>query len=364
MKRLNLIIIFLLFCCVTNTFAQSGKKIDVIAYYTGDDKLIDQYDVSKLTHIIYSFCHLKDGKLNVDTAKDTIAIKHLVGLKATYPKLKIMLSLGGWAGCETCSAVFSTAEGRSLFAKSVKATNDFFKTDGLDLDWEYPAIEGLPGHLYQAADKPNFTELVKILRTTLGKKHELSFAAGGFQQFLDESIEWKLVMPLVDRVNIMSYDLVNGYSKVTGHQAPLYSGTPDAQSTNRAVTYLLKLGIPAHKLVIGGAFYTRIWKNVANVNNGLYQSGEHIEGVSFKDYATTFTEANGWKYFWDDKAKAGYWYNEKEQKFATGDDLASIKEKTEYAKSKKLGGIMFWELPLDTFKDGMVDAIYDVKNKK
>ncbi|AYN06630.1 glycoside hydrolase family 18 protein [Flavobacterium sp. 140616W15] len=364
MKRLKPIIFFLLCCFTTNTFAQSAKKIDVIAYYTGDDKLINEYDVSKLTHIIFSFCHLKDGKLSVDTPKDSIAIKHLVGLKKTYPKLKIMLSLGGWGGCEPCSEVFSTAQGRNVFAKSVKEINDYFKTDGLDLDWEYPAIEGLPGHLYQAADKPNFTELVKALRTALGKKHELSFAAGGFQKFLDESIEWKIVMPLVDRVNIMSYDLVNGYSTVTGHHAPLYGGTPDAQSTDRAVEYLLKIGIPASKLVIGGAFYTRIWKDVANVNNGLYQPGVHIEGVAFKNYATTFTEANGWKYFWDNTAKAGYWYNEKEQKFATGDDLPSIKEKTKYAIAKKLGGIMFWELPLDTFKNGMVDAIYEVKTKK
>ncbi|MBF7090808.1 glycoside hydrolase family 18 protein [Flavobacterium sp. ALJ2] len=364
MKKLKLIIFFFFCCFATNSFSQSTKKIDVIAYYTGDDKLIDQYDVSKLTHIIFSFCHLKDGKLSVDTTKDSIAIKHLVGLKKKHPKLKIMLSLGGWGGCEPCSEVFSTAQGRIVFAKSVKEINNYFKTDGLDLDWEYPAIEGLPGHLYQAADKRNFTELVKALRASLGKKHELSFAAGGFQKFLDESIEWKIIMPLVDRVNIMSYDLVNGYSKVTGHHAPLYGGTPDAQSTDRAVTYLLKLGIPANKLVIGGAFYTRIWKNVANINNGLYQTGEHIEGVAFKNYATTFTEANGWKYFWDNKAKAGYWYNEKEQKFATGDDLPSIKEKTEYTIAKKLGGIMFWELPLDTFKGGMVDAIYEVKNKK
>lgn len=364
MKRLKLLVLFLLCCFATNTFAQSSKKIDVIAYYTGDDKLINEYDVSKLTHIIFSFCHLKDGKLSVDTPKDSIAIKHLVGLKKTYPKLKVMLSLGGWAGCEPCSEVFSTAQGRNVFAKSVKEVNDYFKTDGLDLDWEYPAIEGLPGHLYQAADKPNFTELVKALRTSLGKKHELSFAAGGFQKFLDESIEWKIVMPLVDRVNIMSYDLVNGYSTVTGHHAPLYGGTPDAQSTDRAVMYLLNLGIPANKLVIGGAFYTRIWKDVANVNNGLYQSGVHIEGVPFKNYATTFTEANGWKHFWDNKAKASYWYNEKEQKFATGDDIPSIKEKTAYAISKKLGGIMFWELPLDTPKNGMVDAIYELKTKK
>jgi len=364
MKQINLIALLLFCICTTNTFAQKNKKMDIIAYYTGDDKLINEYEVNKLNQIIFSFCHLKDGKLSVDSPKDSTTIKYLVSLKASNPQLKIILSLGGWGGCEPCSAAFSTAEGRLTFAKSVKEVSDYFKVDGLDLDWEYPAIEGLPGHLFQAADKPNFTELIKILRSTLGKKYELSFAAGGFQKFLDESIDWKTVGPLVNRINIMSYDLVNGYSKVTGHHTPLYSTNPKEESTDRAVEFLLKQGIPAEKLVIGGAFYTRTWKNVENVNNGLYQAGEHIQGVPFKAFDTTFTEANGWKYFWDDKAKAAYWYNEKEKTFATGDNLTSIKAKAEYVKAKKLGGIMFWELPLDAPRNGMVNAIYEVKTAK
>lgn len=185
MKQLKLVIYFLLCSFAANSFAQSNKKIDIIAYYTGDNELIDKYDVNKLTHIIYSFCHLKNGKLNVDTAKDSLTIKHLVALKAKNPKLKIMLSLGGWGGCESCSDAFSTAEGRAIFANSVKEVNDYFRTDGLDLDWEYPTIEGYPGHLFQPADKKNFTELIKIVRNRLGKHNELSFAAGGFQKYLD-----------------------------------------------------------------------------------------------------------------------------------------------------------------------------------
>jgi len=364
MKQINLFAFIFLCIFATNIHAQKNKKIDIIAYYTGDSKLIDEYEVNKLNQIIFSFCHLKDGKLNVDSAKDSITIKHLVSLKSKNPQLKIVLSLGGWGGCEPCSQAFSTAEGRLKFAKSVKEVSDYFKVDGLDLDWEYPAIEGLPGHLYQPVDKPNFTELIKILRSTLGKKYELSFAAGGFQKYLDESIDWHAVAPLVNRINIMSYDLVNGYSTVTGHHTPLYSTNPKEESTDRAVTYLLNQGVPAEKLIIGGAFYSRTWKNVENINNGLYQAGEHIPGVDFKNFASTYTEANGWKYFWDDKAKAPYWYNAQTKTFATSDDLKSIKAKTEYAKAKKLGGIMFWELTLDTFRDGMVNAIYEVKTAK
>jgi chitinase len=356
----NLKLSILLFCIVqcTGLHAQKNKNISVIAYYTGDNKEINKFEVSKLTHIIYSFCHFKNGKLSIDNASDSLAIKNLVALKTTNPKLKIMLSLGGWGGCAPCSETFSTKQGREKFATSVKEINTFFGCDGIDLDWEYPTIEGYPGHLYQMEDKKNFTELIKTLRTSLGKQNEISFAAGGFQKYLDEAVEWQKIMPLVDRVNIMSYDLVNGYSKVTGHHTPLNSTKKEEESTNRAVTYLLNLGIPSKKIVIGAAFYTRVWKDVPNINNGLYQSGVATGGVNFKDYASTFTIENGWNYFWDKKAEAPYWYNEKEKKFATGDDIVSVKAKTSYALNKKLGGIMFWELILDSYRDGMVDAIH------
>ena len=350
-------LLLLLFLMTCYSKAQESKSLDIIAYYTGDEKQINEFEVNKLTHIIYSFCHLKDGKLNIDTAKDSIVIKHLVSLKTKNPQLKIMLSLGGWGGCETCSDVFSTPKGREDFAKSVKEVNAYFNCDGLDLDWEYPTIEGYPGHLFQATDKNNFTDLIKRLRQALGNKNELSFAAGGFQKYLDKSVEWKKIMPLVNRVNIMSYDLVNGYSTVTGHHTPLYSTKKEDESADKAVNYLLKLGIPASKIVIGAAFYTRVWKEVSSVNNGLYQSGVAANGVIFREYATSFSETKGWSYFWDQKAMAAYWYNKREKLFATGDDISSVKAKTEYVIKNKLGGIMFWELTLDSFHNGMLNAI-------
>ena len=84
----------------------------VIAYYSGNSKAIDNFPVKKLTHIIYSFCHLKGNRLNVDNADDSATIKKLVSLKAINPKLKVLLSLGGWGGCEFCSPVFATEAGR------------------------------------------------------------------------------------------------------------------------------------------------------------------------------------------------------------------------------------------------------------
>src|SRR3954469_11433396 len=115
--------IFILFLTLqlfsANTFAQKGKnKISVIAYYAGDAESVDAYPIEKLTHIIFSFCHLKGNELAVDNAKDTLTIRKLIALKQRNPSLKVILSLGGWGGCKTCSPVFATEAGRNEFAKS------------------------------------------------------------------------------------------------------------------------------------------------------------------------------------------------------------------------------------------------------
>jgi chitinase len=178
----------------------------------------------------------------------------LVALKNTYPSLKILISLGGWGGCEPCSPVFAKAESRKNFAASVLKLMKDYDADGIDLDWEYPAIEGHPGHAWMPEDRNNFTQLIKELHRVLFPKYELSFAAGGFTEFLEKSVDWDAVFPLVNRVNLMTYDLINGYSKETGHHTALYSQARQKESTDNCVQWLLKKGYPAEKLVIGADF--------------------------------------------------------------------------------------------------------------
>lgn len=360
-KIMNIRIFFLAALIFSQTIilslAQSDKPFTVTAYFYGGPEKVDSLEVEKLTHIIFSFCHLTGNKLTVDDEKGAQAIKKLVAAKARNKSLKVLLSLGGWGGCKTCSDVFSTTEGRKEFSESVLALCKDYGTDGIDLDWEYPAVEGYPGHAYKPEDKPNFTALVKELRNTMGNRYEISFAAGGFQQFLDEAIEWKEVMPLVDRVNLMTYDLVNGNSIVTGHHTPLYSTNQQRESTDNAVQYLIKLGIPANKLVIGSAFYGRMWENVAPTNNGLYQSGKFKKGVNYRNFNKEVSPSTGFKLYWDEVAQAPYAYNASAKLFVTYDDKRSMDLKTTYALDQGLNGIMFWEITNDTNRNGLLHAI-------
>jgi chitinase len=351
---------------------QSGysQQIKVKAYYHGKAERLDAYDPSKLTHIIFCFGHLDGTRLKIDDAEDTLMIQKMVNMKIRNPQLKVILSLGGWGGCETCSDAFFTSKGRQEFAESVKELNDYFKTDGIDLDWEYPTvrldndIDKNPVHKTAPEDKKNFTELVRILRRTLGKDETITFAAGGFQTFLEKAVEWKEVMKEVDYVNMMTYDLINGYATTTGHHTALYSTDFQRESTDNAVQYLINNGVDSKKIIIGSAFYARVWENVPPENNGLNQPGKFRTGVPFREFDKKLSPAQGYQYYWDSTAQAPYMYNAIEKTFATFDDKRSIELKTKYVIDNKLGGIMFWQLGSDKPADGLLDKIIEVAGGK
>lgn len=369
MKSLNLFIIFSLL--VFSSFSQNSSKPKVIAYFSGHISQLDSIDVTQLSHLIFCFGHLDGSRFKVDDAKDTAIIKKMVSLKGKNPNMKVLLSLGGWGGCETCSDAFFTADKRKEFAKSVKQVSDYFKTDGIDMDWEYPTvrldndIDKEPVHKTSPQDKNNFTDLMKQLRKELGPSSTLTFAAGGFNTYLKKAVDWKAVMKIVDYVNLMSYDLINGYATETGHHTALYSTPKQVESTDNAVQYLIKTaGVDPGKIIIGAAFYARVWENVPAENNGLYQSGKFKHGISYDQFPKKMSTEAGYQSYWDDTAKAPYSYNAKEKRFATYDDKRSIELKTKYVLDNKLGGIMFWELSNDVHEDGLVDVIVNTINGK
>ncbi len=349
-----LVLVFLLF-----RFACYGLQSEykVIAYYTGNGEAIKQFPIQKLTHIIYSFLKIQNDTLTFHSKQQEQTLQQIVALKNDYPNLKIMVSVGGWGGCAMCSELFSSKEHRINFAKSVVSLFKKYNIDGLDLDWEYPSIEGYPGHIFQTIDKDNFTELVKALRNEMGNKYLLSFAAGGFIKYLKQSVDWNAVLPEVDFVNLMTYDLVGGYSTVTGHHTPLNDYMPDQESTKKCVNWLLNNNAPSSKLIIGAAFYARVWEKVEPTNNGLYQNGIFKQGVAYKDFETYFNDTSGYKYYWDEKANAPFEYNDSKKMFATFDNQHSIEEKTKFIRAFKLGGIMFWELIHDKPTNGLLDEI-------
>ena len=265
-KAIVIYVLLIIACHTTVLYAQQ-KKIVVFGYYAGRPTMIDSFPVEKLTHLCFSFTHLKGSAISLTNARDSAALISCVALKKRNPQLKVIVSMGGWTGCYACSGVFSTDSSRKIFAASTKKLLTDFKADGIDLDWEYPSIPGPPGHPFSVNDKDNFTALIKTLRDSLGSTSEISFAAGGFTKYINESVDWEKVTPLVDRINLMTYDLITGYNTVTGHHTGLYSTRKQKESCDNAVKLLKAKGVPLNKLLIGAAFYARVWENVGPEND-------------------------------------------------------------------------------------------------
>lgn len=345
-KRLHIPFQFLL----ANPFA-------VFAYYAGNKDQIANYPVEKITHLSYSFTHLKGAKNSLGSLNDTLTLAACVAQKKRNPNLKVILSMGGWTGCYSCSEVFSKDSARKLFASSTKDLITYFGADGIDLDWEYPTIPGAPNHPFSVNDKSNFTSLIQTLRDTLGAHKEISFAAGGFGKYINEAVDWQQLIPLVDRINLMTYDLISGYDTITGHHSGLYSTHFQKESCNNAVQMLAAKQVPLNKLLIGAAFYARIWENVSSNNNGLYEKGKFLRGVSFNQQAKFLSADSGFVYHWDEEASAPFLYHAQKKWFVTFDNPRSVALKTKYSLQHKLNGMMFWQLAEDSYQNGLLATI-------
>lgn len=336
----------------------------VMAYYVpSNDYKPEDIPFEKLTHIIFSFTQVIDHKMQFKNERYAEELKKLVAYKTQYPHLKVMIACGGWGGSGGFSNMANDPELRQGF---VKSTVDFvtqYNLDGVDIDWEYPGLEGA-GNPHGPEDKVNFTALMKELREALdstNKPMTLTFASAGWDRYYDH-IETLKVMNYANYMNIMTYDFATGGSPVTNHHTNLHPSsntTVNKRSTSAIVEYCLALGVKPEQLVIGAAFYGRGWQGVPPENNGLFQpnTGVWKGWANYRGLKANNENKNGFVKYWDSTAQAPYLYRAKDSIFVSYDDTKSVRLKTQYAKAKQLGGIMFWQLTSDSKTDGLLDAI-------
>ena len=301
-------------------------------------------DIKALDGINIAFGQVKDHRVDWDAQKYVDDIRQI---RAIHPDLKILLSVGGW-GAGGFSIAASTEENRNVFAESAQEIVEVAALDGIDLDWEYPGIDAA-GIDASPDDQVNFTLLLAALRKRLGDDAMLTIAAGASEDYV-QNTEMDKVAPLLDYVQVMTYDLANAYVQKTGHHTNLhnYEAAAYVSSVRQAVEMFIQAGVPAEKIVIGAAFYSRRWRNVKNENRGYNQPAETIGdfGPDYGDLMENYMNQNGFVRYWDDEAKAPYLFDG--QDYITYDDEASIGCKIDYLKEKGLLGIMYWEYRCDS----------------
>jgi chitinase len=322
----------------------------------------------KLTYINFAFAHIApDGRVALADRENENNLVRLVHLKRVNPRLKIIISIGGWQA-EGFSDAALTDSARAVFADSAVELVRKYSLDGIDIDWEYPG-QGVAGIKYRDEDKHNFTLLLKAVRDKLdlacaaqmqpGRAHYLLTIASADREYFEHTEMDKLQVYL-DWVNVMSYDFYNSLTPTTGHHAGLYQ-SPLAAPTDRfadaSVEQHLAAGIPPEKIVLGVAFYGRGFTDVLAMNRGLNQPYRQYEGDhDYSELANSLIGRQGFIRYWDDRAMAPYLWNSASRTFISYDDPQSIRAKAQYVKAHHLGGMMFWELSEDR-NDELLDVI-------
>lgn len=301
-------------------------------------------------------------------------------LKAKYPNIKVLISLGGW----TWSRGFSSAarpENRQAFVAScvdayikgnlpvtdgaggVGAAAGVF--DGIDLDWEYPVACGI--ECGRPEDNANFTALLAEFRRQLNAVRPgllLTVAVGAGVDKIRVT-DPGAYHQYLDFINVMTYDFHGAWDPKTNHHSALFASSNDPSTgdqkfynSNDAIEAFLSRGVPASKLHLGIGFYGRGWTNVPNVANGLYQSGSAAPGTyeaGIEDYKVLKNKPGN--IYTDSISRATWKYDG--STFWSYDTPALITEKMQYVKTQNLGGAFFWEFSGDDAQGSLATAISD-----
>jgi len=361
-----LILAVLSSCTGKKNTDEGPKKPVIIAYVGGFRGAIDADKIAanKITHINYAFVDVQDGKAFLtNEATDVENFKKLNALKEQNPDLKILISIGGWTWSKNFSDAVLTAEGQKTFAKSAVEIMKKYDLDGVDVDWEYPAMPGDVGNVFRPEDKQNFTLMFAAIRAELDaltketeKKYLLTAAVGGNQDFLDNT-EMAKVQEYLDYVNVMTYDYQSNEAVMHHTNLDPSEKYENKSSASKSIQAYISAGVPANKLVMGIAFYGHVYELKKGWKDGIGDPvSKRLEGKGYTTIKDSLVNQKEFFRYWDDAAKAPYLFNFYKGIFITYDDEESVKAKCQYVMANGLGGVMFWEYSSDP-KGFLLNAI-------
>lgn len=320
MKKLFLTILIAL-CGINIATAKPSVASDkvVVAYVTSWTNIMP--DPTLMTHINYAFGHVTDtfDGVRIDNPD---RLKSIVALKQQNPKLKVLVSIGGW-GSGRFSEMAGDDINRQKFAKDCRRIVDEYGLDGIDIDWEYPTQS--TAHISSSPDDTeNFTLLMRDIRKAIGKKKLLTMASVGNAQY----VNFQDCVQYMDFVNVMAYDMGNP----PYHHSALYKSSINPRAyTEQCVEKHMEAGVPREKVVVGMPFY------------GRGGNGDPV----LRNYVRTGYTGDDYQVCWNDTAKVPY-IADKEGKLVLGyENTRSLAIKCQYVIDNGLRGGMYWDYESD-----------------
>lgn len=110
------------------------------------------------------------------------------------------------------SSAVQTNSSREIFASNILSVYNLYDLDGVDIDWEYPGMDGSPGNIVDANDTTNFLALLQLLRKCLPEEAYIT-ATSLDTTFINSdgnpTVDMSAFAEALDWILLMNYD-VNG----------------------------------------------------------------------------------------------------------------------------------------------------------
>ena len=347
---IGIIIIGILSVTLTANAQEPTSPYKLVGYYTSYNIYDQQYFVTDipaqyLTHINYYAINISqngqcmsgdewaDTQFSYAGDKPTDRLrgnfKQLQLLKKANPKLKVLMTIGGWDQSKYFSDVAATKDARARFALSCVAFMRDNGFDGIDIDWRYPVSGGKDGNDNSPNDSANFTLLMAELRGQLdywsGQDTKPYLLTMALVPAFYANYQLAQVQTYVDWINLMSYGFEGSWSTVASPFSPLYGSSRDprgdkaqlANSVAGIVKECLDSGVPADKIVLGLGLYAQAWSNVKpNDLFGLYEpvnsvpAGTRPGGILYYRDLLPLLSDNSYTRYFDDATKTPWLYSE------------------------------------------------------
>jgi chitinase len=294
-------------------------------------------------------------------------------LQDENPDLILSFSIGGWTMSEAFHWVVASASRReTLVASIIDLFCRFPMFRSVDLDWEYPGAPGNTGNTYSDDDAPNFQSLVRELKQAFSDAGRadvtIDVAASASVPNMKKADLKGMIDAGVSMLHLMTYDFFGTpWAPALAHHTnlhPAHPENPDEYSTDAAIDYLVEIGVPLERVVIGYAAYSRSARN-ADIScwsplTGTYDPGSGTTTGSFESGATEWYDViynyldlehqqglNGYNVYTDEVADADYLYSPDMKQFISIDTPRTVKAKGEYVLHRGLAGLFTWTIDMD-----------------
>ncbi|XP_037277917.2 endochitinase isoform X1 [Rhipicephalus microplus] len=346
-----------------------GRILPVVCYYEKGQALRPypmNYDTSDVPGHLCSHVNLAFMELNRTTytiqEDHTVKFTDFAQLKKKFPRLKTFISVGGWSNqTRVISAMTSRRERRKAFIKDAKKLLVDHDFDGLDIHWLFPGFADQGG---RNSDKVNFVRLLKELYAAF-KAHNLLLTAAIpiNQQILDNGYDIRAIDRYVDWMNVIGYDIRGYWNGRTDVHSPLHRRSIDGNDTadlnvETGLQVLLGRGASKRKLVLGVAFYGRVYRLSDPQNVGLHapidlvkkpQRGAFLMSDNIHAYFEICKNIKfgSWRRSFDSQGMCPYATNG--QDWVGYEDEESIAKKVEFVRKEGYAGIMVLSSDMDDF---------------